>query len=141
MLRIALLVVSLANLLTGLGMTGVYFKFRSGGGVPVVVLFIALALVVQGGFTIGHLQGWWKQWGTWAGQLFVAGESAAALAGTIGTIQGILYNLHPRNGDQEFGPLMVAILIGTQAALGLAYAARNGDVFRHVLNHPPGSGI
>lgn len=141
MLRISLLVVSLSNVVAGLGLAGAYFRFRGGGGVPFVVLVIALSLFVQGAFTIGYLRDWWKQWGALGTQLFVAGESAAVLAGTIGTIQGILYNLHPRNGDQEFGPLMVAILIGTQAALGLVYAARNGDISRRVLNHPPGSGI
>lgn len=141
MLRIALLVASLANVVAGLGLAGAYFRFRSGGGVPVIVLFIALSLFVQGAFTIGYLRGWLEEWRTRATQLFVAGESAAALVGTIGTLQGILYNLHPVNGDQEFGPLMAALLIGAQAALGLVYAARNGEVRRRVLNHSPGSGI
>lgn len=128
MLRIALFLTSLANAVTGLGLAGLYFRFRSGGGVPVVVLLIALSLCVQGAFTIGYLRGWWAQLGARATQLFVAGEAAAALVGTIGTLQGILYNLHPVNGDQEYGPLMAALLMGTQAAVGLVYAARTEEV-------------
>ena len=127
MLRIALFLTSLVNTAAGLGLAGMYFRFRGGGGVPMIVLLIALSLLVQGGFTIGFMRGWWSQFGDRATQLFVAGESAAALVGTLGTLQGILYNLHPRNGDQEFGPLMAAMLIGTQAAVGLIYAARNGE--------------
>lgn len=127
MLRIALFLTSLANVVAGLGLAGLYFKFRGGGGVPIIVLFIALSLFVQGVFTLGYMRGWWSQWGTRSTQLFVAGEFAAALVGTLGTLQGILYNLHPRNGDYEFGPLMAAVLMGTQAAVGLIYAARNGE--------------
>ena len=127
MLYLALFLASLANVVAGLGLAGLYFRFRAGGGVPVIVLLIAVSLFVQGAFTIGYVRGWWRQLGDRATQLFVAGESAAALVGTLGTLQGILYNLHPRNGDYEFGPLMAAMLMGTQAAVGLIYAARNGE--------------
>lgn len=125
MLRISLFVVSAANIAAGAGLTGVYLRTRSGGGVPFVVLLIALSLFVQGAFTVGHLRRWWARFGERAAQLFVAGESAAALVGILGTLQGILYNLHPINGDQEFGPLMAAALFATHAVIGLTYAARN----------------
>jgi len=49
------------------------------------------------------------------------------MAGVMGTVQGILYNLNPTNGDLEFGPLMAARLIGIHAAVGLTYAARVED--------------
>lgn len=139
MLGIALFFLSLANVAAGLGLAGLYFRFRGGGGVPVVVLLIALSLVVQGGFTIGYMRDWWKQLGEGARWLFVAGESAAALVGTLGTIQGILYYLHPRNGDQEFGPLMAAMLIGAQGAVGLVYAARNERLGVCLSGHQTGN--
>ncbi len=122
MLYLVLFLASLANVVAGLGLAGLYFRFRGGGGVPVIVLLIAVSLFVQGAFTIGYVRGWWRQLGDRATQLFVAGESAAALVGTLGTLQGNLYNLNPRNGDYEYGPLTAALLIGMHAALGLFYA-------------------
>ncbi len=139
MLRIALFSISLANVAAGLGLSGLYFNFRGGGGVPVVVLLIALSLIVQGGFTIGYISDWWEELGERVIWLFVGGESAAALVGTIGTIQGILYNLHPRNGDQEFGPLMAAMLVGVHGAIGLLYAARNERLGVTLSGHQTGN--
>lgn len=126
MLRIALALFSLINIGAGVGLAALYLQGRSGGGVPVLVLLIGGALVVQGGFTLGYLRGWGSGFGERIAQLFVAGESAAALAGVLGTLQGILYNLRPVNGDQEFGPLMSATLIATHAVIGLTYVARAG---------------
>jgi len=98
---------------------------------PIVVLFVAVSLVIQGLFTIGHIEHFWKRVGVPSSQLFVAGESAAALVGGMAILQGILYNLHPVNGDYEFGPLLAATLMSTQATLGLVFAARS-DAFRVV---------
>ena len=81
MLRIALILTSIANVAAGLGLGGLWFKFRNDAGMPIVVLFIALSLIVQGGYTLGHLRGIWKAWGLPSFSLFVTGESAAALVG------------------------------------------------------------
>jgi hypothetical protein len=128
-LRIALILTSIANVAAGLGLCGLWFKFRNDAGMPIVVLFVGLSLLVQGGFTLGHLRGFWRQW-----NLFVAGESAAALVGGVAILQGVLYNLHPTNGDYEFGPLLAATLMTTQATIGLIFAARTGEfgVRKHV---------
>lgn len=139
MLRIALFLFSLANIAAGLGLAGLYLRFRGGGGVPAFVLLIGLALMVQGGFTIGYLRGWWKDLREKVVWLFVAGQSAAALLGTLGTIQGILYNLYPRNGDQEFGPMTAAMLIGVHGAIGLLYAARNERLGVRLSGHQSGN--
>ena len=127
MLRIALFLASLANIAAGLGLGALWFKFRNDPGMPIVVLGAALALVIQGGFTIGHLQGLWKRWGLPSFSLFVAGEGAAALVGAVAILQGVIYNLRPINGDYELGPLMAATLMTTQANLGLIFAARSGE--------------
>lgn len=125
MLRIALALFSVINIVAGVGLAGMFLQHRSGGGVPVLVLLISISFVVQGGFTLGYLRGWWSGHADRIAQLFVAGESATALAGVLGMLQGILYNLSPVNGDQEFGPLMAATLMGTHAVIGLTYAARH----------------
>ena len=125
MVRIALILASIANITAGLGLGGLWFKFRHDAGMPIVVLFVALSLFVQGGFTLGHLRGVWKQWGLPSFSLFVVGEAAAALVGALAILQGVIYNLHPINGDYEFGPLTAATLMTTQATIGLIFAARS----------------
>ncbi len=127
MLRIALILTSVANIAASLGLGALWFKFRHDPGMPIVVLFVALSLFIQGGFTLGHLRGLWKEWGLPSFSLFVAGEGAAALVGAVAILQGVLYNLYPTNGDYEFGPLMAATLMTTQATIGLIFAARSGE--------------
>ena len=125
MLRIALILASVANIAAGLGLCGLWFRFRHDQGMPIIVLFVALSLFIQGGFTLGHLRGIWRQWGLPSFSLFVAGEGAAALVGALAILQGVVYNLQPTNGDYEFGPLLAATLMTTQATIGLIFAARS----------------
>jgi hypothetical protein len=122
-LRIALILASIANIAAGIGLGALWFKFRNDPGMPIVVLLVGLSLLIQGGFTIGHLRGLWRQW-----NLFVAGEGAAALVGAVAILQGVIYNLRPTNGDYEFGPLMAATLMTTQATIGLILAAQSGEI-------------
>jgi hypothetical protein len=126
-LRLALILASIANIAAGLGLGRLWFKLRNDPGMPIVVLFVALSLLIQGGFTLGHLRGLWKQLGLPSFSLFVAGEGAAALVGAVAILQGVVYNLHPTNGDYEFGPLLAATLMTTQATIGLIFAARSGE--------------
>jgi hypothetical protein len=126
MLRFVLIIASLANAAAGLALAGLWYRFRHDEGMPVIVLFVALSLLVQGAFTIAELRGLWKRWGSISFQLFVTGEAAAALVGGVAILQGVLYNLHPVNGDYEFGPLTAATLMTIQATIGLVYAARTG---------------
>ena len=123
MVRLALILASIANVAAGLGLGALWFKFRHDSGMPIIVLFVALSLIIQGGFTLGHLRGVWKQWGLPSFSMFVAGEGAAALVGALAILQGVIYNLNPTNGDYEFGPLMAATLMTTQATIGLVFAA------------------
>ena len=127
MVRLALILASIANVAAGLGLGALWFKFRHDSGMPIVVLFVALSLIIQGGFTLGHLRGVWKQWGLPSFSMFVAGEGAAALVGALAILQGVIYNLNPTNGDYEFGPLMAATLMTTQATIGLIFAASSGE--------------
>jgi hypothetical protein len=126
-LRIALILASIANIAAGIGLSALWFKFRHDSGMPIVVLFVALSLFIQGGFTLGHVRGLWRQWGLPSFPLFVAGESAAALIGAVAILQGVIYNLRPINGDYEFGPMTAATLMTIQATIGLIFAARSGE--------------
>jgi hypothetical protein len=127
MLRAALLVMSLANSAAGIVLGSLYFRYNHDDGMPIIVLFVALSLLVQGGFTIGYLAGLWRRWQSASAQLFVIGEFAAGLVGSVTALQGILYNIHPTNGDYEFGPLMASVLMTAQAVLGLLYVIRSGE--------------
>jgi hypothetical protein len=126
--RLALFIVSLADVVAALTIGSLWYRFRDDAGMPVIVLFVALTLFVQGAFSIGYLNGFWKRWRIPSFQLFVMGESAAALVGGVSILQGVLYNLHPINGDFELGPLLAATLMTTQATIGLVYAARSGEL-------------
>jgi hypothetical protein len=123
-LRLSLIIASLANSAAGVGLALLWYRYRDDPGMPIIVLFVALSLFIQGGFTLGHIDGLWKRWGIPSFQFFITGESAAALVGAVAILQGVLYNLQPVNGDYEFGPLLAATLMTTQATLGLVYAAR-----------------
>ena len=127
MLRLSLILASLANIAAGLGLAALWYQYRHDDGMPIVVLFVALSLFIQGGFTLGHIEGIWKRWGIPSFQLFITGEGAAALVGGVAILQGVFYNLHPINGDYEFGPLLAATLMTTQATIGLVYAARDNN--------------
>ena len=122
MLRIALILASIANIAASVGLGTLWFKFRDDPGMPIIVLLVALSLFIQGAFTLGHLRGLWRHW-----NLFVAGEAAAALVGSVAILHGVVYNLQPTNGDYEFGPLTAAMLMTVQATLGLIFTARSGD--------------
>ena len=126
MYRSALLVTSLANSAAGFGLGSLYFEHQSHEGMPILVLLVAVALFVQGAYTLAYLAGLLRRWKRLDTQLFVAGEFAALLVGTIATVQAVLYNLHPKNGDFEFGPLIAAMLMTLQACAGLLYAIRAG---------------
>ena len=128
MLRPVLIVTSVANAAAGVGLASMWYKFRHDDGMPIVVLLVALSLFIQGMFTLGHLRGLWKRWGIPSFLLFVTGESAAALVGGVAILHGVLYNLQPINGDYEFGPLLAATFMTTQAAIGLVFAARSWEL-------------
>jgi hypothetical protein len=106
--RLALTLTSAVNAVAGATLTSLWYRFRHDDGMPIVVLLVALSLFIQGAFSLGHLLELWKRWGIPSFLLFVAGESAAALVGGVAILQGVLYNLHPVNGDYEFGPLLAA---------------------------------
>ena len=127
--RLTLTITSLANIAAGVGLAIMWYVLRYDDGMPIVVLFVGLSLLIQGAYTLGHIVDLWKRLGIPSFQLFVTGEVAAAIVGGMAILQGVLYNLHPINGDYEFGPLLAATLMTTQATIGLVYAARS-DGFR-----------
>lgn len=123
MLKTALYFLSLVNAALGLFLAGAYFFDNQSGGIPVLVLVTGISLMTQGVYTIVYIGGALDDWHERATQLFVSGETAAILAGGLATIQGVILNLHPRNGDYEFLPMGLGIFMAVQATIGLIYAS------------------
>jgi hypothetical protein len=123
--RLSLILASLVNAAAGVGLASLWYQHRHDDGMPIVVLFVALSLFIQGAFTLGHIERLWERWRIPSFQLLVIGEAAAALVGGAAILQGVIYNLRPVNGDYELGPLLAATIMTTQATLGLIYAARS----------------
>ena len=127
MLKTALLTVSIIVVAFGLILSGMFLFAND--GIPLIALFTGLALIIQGGFTIAYLGGALDPWKVWASQLFVSGEVASLLAGGLAFVQGFLYNMHPRNGDYEFGPMGLGVFMAAHAIIGLMYAS-SSSAFR-----------
>ncbi len=125
MTKIVLLACSSINALGGLALTGAFLLHRA-DGVPAIAFLTGLALCVQGTFTLAYLSSLLTPWHAGATAALIAGEAAAILAGGLALADGVLYNLHPHHGDFDFLPMSLGVLMITQAALALLYAAGGG---------------
>ena len=122
MTKIVLLACSAINALCGLALMGAYLMLPA-AGFPLIAFLAGLALCIQGAFTLAYLSSLPAPWHARATVALIAGEAAAILAGGLAVANSVLYNLHPRNGDFEFFPISLGVLMVTQAALALLYAA------------------
>jgi hypothetical protein len=114
--RTILITLSIINASMGLFLLGL---FLIAGDTPVVVVLLGLGLLTQAGYTLAFLSGFLdglKPWSLWA---LLAGQSVALVIGFVGFASSALYNVDPRNGDYEYGPLAVGALIAIQAATTL----------------------
>jgi cytochrome b561 len=128
MLKTALLTLSIIVVAFGLILSGMFLFAND--GIPLIALLTGIALIIQGGFTIAYLGGALDAWKEWATQLFVSGEVASVLAGGLAFVQGFLYNMHPRNGDYEFGPMGLGVFMAAHAIVGLTYASSSSTLRR-----------
>jgi NADH:ubiquinone oxidoreductase subunit K len=91
-LRLSLIIASLANAAAGVGLGVLWYRYRHDDGMPIIVLFVALSLFFQAAFTLGYIEGLWTRLRIPALKLFITGEAAAALIGGLAILQGVLYN-------------------------------------------------
>lgn len=112
--RISLAVISVAPLL--LAAMLVWLMIQDFDSVPRWLGLIALALVLQGGYTLLWLSGRLQRWQPWASGLFAAAETTALLAGALGTF-GVVSTLG--DSDPEYAPLMVAVVVAIHGLVGL----------------------
>ena len=89
-MKTLVLLASIANCAGGLVLIATWAAMSQ--RVPIIVLFIGLSLLIQGGYTVFYLQGGLARWGDLATCSLVSGECLAACVGAGGLIQGISHN-------------------------------------------------
>jgi hypothetical protein len=112
--RISLAVISLGPLLVAAMLF--WLMIVESGEVPGWLGLIALALIVQGGYTLLWLGGRLRRWQRWASGLFAAGETTALTAGVFATF-GLMSVFE--DSDPEYAPLMVAVVVAIHGLIGL----------------------
>ncbi|HEX2403106.1 MAG TPA: hypothetical protein VHM29_00275 [Acidimicrobiia bacterium] len=110
--RIALGIASLGPI--GLGMILGWISIDEYGDVPILFPITAIALVMQGVFTLLWLTHALDHWERNAKIVFVAGEAAALVVGSIVAL----------GSSTVPGPMIAGVVIAAQAGLGLVVAAR-----------------
>lgn len=111
--RISLAVISLAPLLVAAML--IWLMIEEFDDVPRWLGLVALALVVQGGYTLLWLGGRLQRWQRWASGLFAAGETTALVAGAFASL-GVVAAF---DSDPEYAPLMVAVVVAVHGLVGL----------------------
>ena len=122
MLKTLVILASIANCAGGLVLIFTWATMSQ--RVPVIVLFIGVSLLIQGGYTILYLRGDLDGWGNIATGALFAGEGLSACVGAGGLIQGILHNIN--NADIEMAPVLAGLLMLAQALLALLYLFLSG---------------
>jgi hypothetical protein len=117
MLRLLLMLASIANVAGGLVLIGTWASMWQ--RVPIIVLAIGGSLLIQGAYTILYLRGDLARWGDLATGALFAGEALSAVVGAGGLIQSVVHNIN--NADMEMAPVLAGLLMLVQAALALLY--------------------
>ena len=117
MLKMLVILASIANCAGGLVLIFTWATMWQ--RVPIIVLFIGISLLIQGGYTILYLHGDLDRWGGLATGALFAGEGLSACVGAGGLIQGIIHNVN--NADMEMAPVLAGLLMLAQALLTLLY--------------------
>jgi hypothetical protein len=117
MMKMLVILASIANCAGGLVLIFTWATMSQ--RVPVIVLFIGMSLLIQGGYTILYLHGDLDNWGGLATGALFAGEGLAACVGAGGLIQGVIHNIN--NADMEMAPVLAGLLMLVQALLALLY--------------------
>lgn len=115
---------SAINGVMGVILLGLFFGAED---IPLVVLALGIAMLIQAGYTLLYLAGLLDSFEPWALRALLVGQTVAIVVGLIGFASSALYNLDPPGGDYEYGPLAVGALIALQAAATLRIYAVGDD--------------
>lgn len=90
-----------------------------------LVPVVALALLIQGGFTLLWLAGRLGTQGKFATDVFVVGEVVALLIGAMAASAAVMTIA---DGDPEYGSMLVGVVAATHALIGLVVMITSGPV-------------
>ena len=121
MLKVLVVLASIANCAGGLVLIATWATMWQ--RVPIIVLFIGMSLLIQGGYTILYLRGDLEVWGDLATGALIAGEGLSFCVGLGGLIQGVIHNI--QNADMEMAPVLAGLLMVSQASVALLYLLAN----------------
>jgi hypothetical protein len=116
-LKLLLMLASIANVAGGFVLIGTWAAMWQ--RVPIIVLAIGGALLIQGAYTILYLRGDLARWGDVPTGALFAGEALSAVVGAGGLIQSVAHNIN--NADMEMAPVLAGLLMLVQAILALLY--------------------
>ncbi len=94
--------------------------------VPIIVLVIGGAMLIQGLYSVGYSLGWWEDWGEIAAGALLAGQLISACAGSALLVYGFFYNARSARGDFEPAPLLAGLMIAANASLALLLLLSSG---------------
>lgn len=115
--RLSLTPLSVLNVVAGAAL--VVFALAS-GDVPAWVALPALAVMVQGAYTLAWIGQSLPFGQTMANGLFVVGQTAAFLLGSVGLVAAVVNQ--SGSSDPEFGPLTIMTIVTVHAIVGLLAA-------------------
>ena len=121
MLKVLVVLASIANCAGGLVLIATWAMMWQ--RVPIIVLFIGMSLLIQGGYTILYLRGDLEVWGDLATGALIAGEGLSFCVGLGGLILGIIHNI--QDADMEMAPVLAGLLMVSQASFALLYLLAN----------------
>jgi hypothetical protein len=114
LVKTVLVTLSLVDLAAGIGLVVLVVTPT---GTPGPVVLPGLVLLVQGGYTLGVATG--RLHADWALRLQITGSTLALLVGAAAVIAGAVQNVHPVNGDPEFAPMTIALLLALHGLVSL----------------------
>src|SRR5256885_4368988 len=121
LLKVHVILASIANCAGGMVLIATWAMMWQ--RVPIIVLFIGMSLLIQGGYTILYLRGDLEVWGDLATGALIAGEGLSFCVGLGGLILGIIHNI--QDADMEMAPVLAGLLMVSQASFALLYLLAN----------------
>ena len=116
LVRTVLATLSIVNGLMGVLLLGLS---ALADGMPAIVTFLGIGLLIQAGYTLAYLGGILDRFEPWSLRALLAGQTLALVVGLLGFASSALFNINPPGGDNEYGPLTVGALIAMQAGVAL----------------------
>jgi hypothetical protein len=105
---------TLLLLLVAIGVTA-----YSGERFPVIAIAVGGVLLVQGSYSAGYVQHWWRGWGLTTSGALLAGQLIAGCVGIATIAYAILYVPRASNGGVEPAPFFSGAMIAVNALLAL----------------------